>query len=61
MDEKEMNNLALPAYKSVRSVRTDKIDFIVVSHFGGWEGIERKLAAMLLEDIFDAEINDENA
>lgn len=43
----------VPIYLSERVVRVGKVDFQVVSHFCGWEGIERKLGALMLEDIFD--------
>ncbi len=42
-----------PIYLSERVVRVGKVDFQVVSHSCGWEGIERRLGALMLEDIFD--------
>ena len=50
-----------PIYFSERTVRVGKIDFQVASHYCGWEGIERRLGALMLEDIFggeEEEIND---
>lgn len=44
---------AFPIRFSERVVRVGKVDFQVASHYCGWEGIERRLGALMLEDIFD--------
>lgn len=50
-----------PIQFSERTVRVGKIDFQVASHYCGWEGIERRLGALMLEDIFDGEEEETNA
>ena len=35
--------------------------FQVASHYCGWEGIERRLGALMLEDIFDGGEEEPNA
>lgn len=52
----EMNvDATFPIYLSERVVRVGKIDFQVAGHYCGWEGIERRLASLMLEDLFGAE------
>lgn len=48
-----------PIYFSERVVRVGKVNFLVESHYCGWDGIERRLGALMLEDILD-EGGDEN-
>lgn len=58
----EMNmDATFPIYFSERTVRVGKINFQVASHYCGWEGIERRLGALMLEDIFDGEEEEPNA
>lgn len=40
-----------PIYFSQHLVRVGKVNFLVESHYCGWEGIERRLGALMLEDI----------
>lgn len=40
-----------PIYFSKRVVRVGKVNFLVESHYCGWEGIKRRLGALMLEDI----------
>lgn len=44
-----------PIYFSERVVRVGKVNFLVESHYCGWEGIERRLGALMLEDILGEE------
>ena len=58
----EMNMDAIfPIHFSERVVRVGKINFQVASHYCGWEGIERRLGALMLEDIFDGGEEEANA
>lgn len=58
----EMNmDATFPIHFSERVVRVGKIDFQVASHYCGWEGIERRLGALMLEDIFDGGEEEPNA
>ena len=50
-----------PIHFSERTVRVGKINFQVASHYCGWEGIERRLGALMLEDIFDGGEEEANA
>lgn len=50
-----------PIHFSERVVRVGKINFQVASHYCGWEGIERRLGALMLEDIFDGGEEENNA
>lgn len=58
----ELNmDATFPIHFSERTVRVGKINFQVASHYCGWEGIERRLGALMLEDIFDGEEEETNA
>ena len=58
----EMNmDATFPIHFSERTVRVGKIHFQVASHYCGWEGIERRLGALMLEDIFDGEEEETHA
>lgn len=58
----EMNmDATFPIHFSERTVRVGKIHFQVASHYCGWEGIERRLGALMLEDIFGGEEEEPNA
>lgn len=50
-----------PIHFSERVVRVGKINFQVASHYCGWEGIERRLGALMLEDILGGEEEEANA